>query len=113
MARRPQNPLSTQTTYFPLMEERHPELLRNRGLLDHIIRDVSGFHLIENGFPGRVFPDIPTALLLIANDGINFLQFILPAEDLPKRRRHSVAEPPRVLKVGWLLSLWYRPHTQP
>lgn len=84
MAQRPQNPLAQGTTYSPLMGEQFPELLSNRELLDHIIRDLNDFHLVENRFPGRVFPDVPTAPNLITNDGINFLKFIMAPENLPK-----------------------------
>lgn len=78
------SPYTMETTYIPLMQEQYPELMRNRELLGYIIRNLTDFHLIENKFPGRVFPDVPLSPGHMTNEGINFLRFVLAPEHLPK-----------------------------
>lgn len=78
------NSFSADKTYAPLMEQRYPELMRNRELLDHIIRNLTDFHLIQNQFLGRTFPNVPLAPKYVTNEGINFLRFVIAPEDLPK-----------------------------
>lgn len=77
--------LSPQTTYAPLMQQQFPDLMRNHELLGHIIRNLTDFHLIQNTFLGRTFPDVPLSPTLITNEGIYFLRFVIaPQGDPPK-----------------------------
>jgi hypothetical protein len=76
---------SMENTYAPLMRQQYPDLMRNPELLGHIIRNLSDFHLTQNMFVGRTFPDVPFAPQLITNEGINFLHFVKAPEDDPPR----------------------------
>jgi hypothetical protein len=75
---------SMERTYAPLLREQFPELLSNTELLGHIMRDLTDFHLIENRFPGRIFPDVPISPGYMTNDGISFLRFVIAPHALPK-----------------------------
>jgi hypothetical protein len=75
---------SAEQTYAPLMDQQYPELLRNRELLGHIIRNLTDFHLIQNVFPGRTFPNWPLGPQCMTNEGTNFLRFVIAPEGLPK-----------------------------
>ena len=66
------------------MQQQFPDLMSNRELLGHIIRNLTDFHLIQNMFPGRTFPDVPLNSQHMTNEGINFLRFVIAPEDVPK-----------------------------
>jgi len=58
----------------------HPELKGQDGLLQYIMTELSNRGFSRLGAPDAVFPQSPA----ITNMGINFLQFVLDPEALPK-----------------------------
>jgi hypothetical protein len=75
---------SMERTYAPLIQQQYPDLMRNRELLGHIIRNLTDFHLVRDVSPGRDFPDVPVNPQNMTNEGISFLRFVIAPEDLPK-----------------------------
>lgn len=75
---------SMEKTYGPLIQQQYPDLMRHRELLGHIIRNLTDFHLVQNMFPGRDFPEVPVSPQNMTNEGISFRRFVIAPEDLPR-----------------------------